>query len=394
MAKPLSQIKSSDGPPKWEDEIDWYRFPSNKVIILRIVGFITVRKRYWIETLSNKAFPMWSTKFDPDIEEDVLDNPCPMVDDFDDYGRKFLLLNVIIRELQEKGDPNGGVRGIIWPAGVRKTFDTIIDRIKCDPADPEKGIDLAVKYDGRASGTDMWTIQRDERTPLKPFEDPNSPECEYTYYDFDALAQDFKGYLPDSERQEDESDEDFFERRRVKRQKAKELAAEYAREMKIAMARHKYYVVQIGEIDPNNPWAAFKGDINGKPYRHFGLMKKKDKQRKDDSNRIGSFAKGDNKFKSSDLSDRRKTTTTDEAPQREEVEPPVKEEPVNVKPEETKQSENGLPQIHPDKKIKTKKDPKYGNVPECFPAFEGTQTCNKCPMSAICIDAMDDDDDE
>jgi hypothetical protein len=395
MAKQMSQTRSSSREPRWEDEVDWQEF-SNKITLMRIVGLVTVRKRFWIQTLTGKSFPMWSTKFDPDTEEDTLDNPCPMYDDFGIYGQKILIFNAIIRDLQEKGDPNGGVRGIIWPAGVKEDLDTIIERIKVDPADPEQGIDLAVKYNAAASGSSKWTIQRDDRTPLKPRENPDSPECECTYYDFDALAEDFKGYLPDEARLDGESDGDFMTRRKETRDKAKEYAATYARRMKDAMARYMWYVVQVAPIDENDPWKSFKGDVNGQPWQNIEVLAAVEKAREDAKDGKGGTASSQSTGggqKDADLpSNRGAAVDTSEAPSRSEVEPDAPAQAASAQSATAASApEGGLPQIHPDAAIKTVAHATFGNVPECYTKYTGKAACHKCPVKVKCIDLMEDE---
>lgn len=360
MGKPLSAVKKNFDDHKWEDDIEWHDFNDGKLHMIRVVGDIKVMSRHWVKTLSSKSFPQWCPQLDEETEKYLSDRPCPAHDDFgsDLRPQKVLVGNCIIRALQERGDDNP-VRGFMLPHAINDDLHDIVEIIKCDPADPKKGIDLAIRYNSKAKGNKKWGLQRGERTPL------TDDEKEFNFYDFEKLAPNF----------DDE-----------------EVQGEYALKMKDSMARMKYYVKQTSRVPDGarDPFKHFVGDIKGKPWTDFAvLVDYRNEQAGDKAKTVKTTHKEDD-GKEEEVHDHEEP---DEAP-------PPKESKSAPEPDggddddtppETSEKKKKSSE-HPDDDIESKEHSKLGLVPDCFQEYTATAKCNRCPVRAKCIDETNDDD--
>lgn len=372
MAKPIRKVKKNERKPKWEDAVEWVDFLDGKSHMLRLVGLATVSGRHWVNTKTGKFFPVWSTKFNPDSEEMDLPNPDPMYDDFGRWPQKVMIINVIDRNLQKKGNPNP-VRGAILPDTIQETLLEISNLIDADLADTEHGVDLSIRFNPQGSGTNKWVVASGRTTPLQPHEDPSSDECDYAYYNFDDLYPDFTDA---------------------------EVAAEYAKEVKKSMARNLYYVKRADdvELDPDdNPWDAYKGDPTGQPYTTVAELEEwpKPGDRNKKKKGGGSSKKKSENYYEEDESEntsrktkskKRETSDDSDAEEEEEYTPPKS----NKKKAEPKSDDDN--QVHPD--IANIDHPDHGVVPECYTQYDGTPKCKKCPVRSDCLQNMPDDDED
>jgi len=384
LGKPLSSVKPWNEEKKWEDEVEWLVFPENKQILVRVVGDVVVLARHWIKTLTNKTFPAWCPQFDSQQEIYDSKRPCPAHDDFSEKSQKVIVGKCIVRSLQERGDDNP-TRAFMLPHAILDDFNAISEIIKCDPADPEKGVDLAIKFSPKAQGNKKWGAQRGDTTALTKDE---------LKYDYPKLEE---GVIPDF------SDP--------------EIAAQYAKSMKTSMARNKYYVVQEERVPEGarDPFKFFKGSDQGKPWHHFPeLVDFRNDQAKDKVETTHKVTKDDDveasikdepraEFKKRDPEEESppakkeaKPAPEDDAPppaKKEAAKEPETEEAPPAKKEVVKEvAKDAKPGVHPDASIKSKEHPKHGTVPECFENYDGKQKCQRCPVRSKCIDLTDDND--
>jgi len=357
MGKPLSQVKKYSEEPKWEDEAEWVEWPDGKQVLVRVVGTVTVLAQHWIDTMSGKRFPVYCPKFDGDDERYVDHRYCPMHDDFAERSNKIIVGNCIVRHLQERGDPNP-VRGFKLPHSVNEDLLNIMEIIGSDPADPDGGVDLAIRYNKAAAGARRYGIQRGNASPL------TAAERQYTYYDFDVICPNYSD--PDQ-------------------------ADAQARKVKTAMARNKMYVVQEQQIPPNatNPFNYFRGDVNGAKFTDYPELvqyknEKLGSERYTVTNRsavpsVGAAPRGPVVTGASTSSTTPSFTPTTPAatpaPVSEQAQldalftptPAVAATPVNAP---------SIPTIQHEQ---------YGEVPECFGKFDGTDKCKACTARGKCV---------
>ena len=337
MGKPLTAVKRYSDEKKWEDEVEWFSFPDDKMVLIRIVGNVEVLARHWIKTLSNKMFPAWCPRLDSE-ENFQHDRPCPAHADFEDKAQKMIITNAIIRTMQERGDPSP-IKGIMLPHAVNDDLVSIAELIKGNPADEEKGVDLAVKYSSKAVGNKKWSIQRGDTTPL------TEAELKYRRYDFPKIVPQFDD---------------------------PEVAALYAKNMKEAMARHKYYVVQDQKVPRNarDPFKYFRGDVRGQPWTEFAdLVDYRNAEKGDDAQthrvtRTGRAAPRNDLYEEDEAPPARRRVS--------ETRTEAREEPAREAEESdaTGTAEN----------------------PECFSQYDGTAKCARCHVRANCTEQTDDDD--
>jgi len=353
MGKPISQVKRFSNEPKWEDEVDWIEFPDDKMVLIRVVGDVEVMARHWVTTPTNKRFPVWCPQLNENEDYDSK-RWCPAHDDFADdpsvnRAQKLLIGNCIVRQLQERRELNP-VRGFMIPHAAHEDLIAIAELIKADPADPERGVDLAVRYTPKAVGNRKWQIQRGESTPL------TDEERRYRLFNFPSIIPNF-------------ADE--------------EVANQYARSMKEAMARHKYYVVQEQRIPQGarDPFKYFRGDPRGQPWTQFAVLV-------DYRNQL----KGENAQSyrvSGRQTDGTEQTIQDDVP----PPPPPPQQPQRQQHHHSQQQTSadnsdvfGPPQNRPDatrfskspENLKMVEHPQHGQVPECFGKFNGTGRCITC----------------
>lgn len=354
MGKKLTQVKRYNDEKKWEDDVEWFSFPDERMVLVRIVGDTEVLARHWVRTMSGKMFPLWCPRLNTDEEFDH-SRPCPAHSDFEDKSQKMLVMNAIIRQLQERGDPNP-VKGIMVPHAIMDDLAQIAELIKEDPADPERGVDLAIKYSSKAVGNKKWSVQRGDTTPL------TDAERKYRYYPLEKIVPQFDD---------------------------PEVAKQYARNMKEAMARHKYYVVPEGRVPENarDPFKYFRGDARGQPWTDFPVLVDYRNDEKGES--AGTYrvsGRGDSKPLYEREEKERRAPDGEQKEEAHWTDPPDRTE----KPAESRQAAptDGFPEG-----VGTKQDDRYGEVPECFADYKGVAICSRCSMRARCIETTDDETD-
>lgn len=376
MGKPLRSVRKYNDEPKWEDAADWLEFPDNKQIMIRVFGDVTVMARHWISTLSGKRFPMWCPQLDGIEEQYISSRPCPLHDDFDERSQKVMIGNCIVRELQERGDPNP-VRAFMLPHAVNDDLQDICEVINADPGDVQDGVDLAVRYNSQAVGNKKWGIQRGNNTPL------TKTEQRYRHYNFDAICPDY-------------SDD--------------EVAQHQAKTMRVALARNKYYVVQEQQVPRNarDPYKYFKGDVRGKPFTDFADLvaarNEREGQEKYHVTTVQAVPTASTNDSTQVAATRvvPPTSSVDDTAGRAETSAPVA--PNGVAP-------NGVapggvaPGVTPNPEltdvfgggasfpegIGTMRDEQYGEVPECFRQYDGTTKCQRCSARPDCMVNSDED---
>lgn len=347
MGKPISQTKRYNEEKKWEDELDIYQFPPDKMVLVRMVGDVEILARHWIETLSQKRFPAWCPRLDADENFDH-SRPCPAHQDFPDTIRaqKVILGNMIVRSLQERGDPEP-VRSFFLPHAANEDLLQIAELIHADPADLKKGVDLAIKYSPKTPGNKKWTIQRGDTTPL------TKEELGYRYPELISIVPDFSD---------------------------PEVATQYAKKMKEGMARHKWYVVQEANVPSNarDPYKYFRGDVNGDPRTEFAVLTPSGKEDEPEPPRR-------RQFRERDAEDPRPEG------QRRQAEPasPTPPKQAAWDPDDDDDLPGDLGNNPPAKEAPAKQD--ASGDPECFAQYDGTSKCMDCAARSRCIDATDDD---
>lgn len=358
MGKPISQVKRYANEAKWEDEVDWIEFPDDKMVLIRIVGDIEVLARHWITTTSGKRFPMWCPKLN-EREDYEAERWCPAHDDFDDKSQKLIIGNCIVRHLQERREPNP-VRGFMIPHAAYDDVFAIFELIKGDPADPQRGVDLAVRYSPKAVGNRKWSIQRGDTTPL------TDDERRYRYFDFSKIIPNFAD---------------------------KEVATHHARLMKESMARHKYYVIQNERVPQGarDPFKYFRGDLAGQPWTQFAVLVDFRNQQKGESAqsyRVSAPAADGTE----------QTIETDDPsvnrPQQPPPPPRATDDGMFGAPQSAPAVATNTPQPSepPVKRsvadVRYVQHPKFGRVPECFGQFSGLGACITCdaPTRDKCIE--------
>jgi hypothetical protein len=165
----------------WEDKVRWGELKP-KFKQFRAIGGLWPVAQHWIETKSGKMFPMWCPKFNSDSETFEDDRYCPAHDDANLKATKKALGNFIDRELQTAGDTNPIVVLTLTSTQMQE-IASIMDLVGCDPADPQEGIDLYLLYDGKASGTDKYKVQRGDKVSL------TEEELDFELYPLDEIYE-------------------------------------------------------------------------------------------------------------------------------------------------------------------------------------------------------------
>lgn len=357
MGKRFSDVKRFSDEKKWEDDVEWFSFPDGKMVLVRTMGDIEVLARHWVKTMSGKMFPVWCPRLNREEEFDHT-RLCPAHADFEDKSQKMMLTNAIIRQQQERGDPNP-VKGVMLPHAVMDDLAQIAQLIKNDPSDDKNGVDLAITFNSKAVGNKKWSIQRGDTTPL------TEAERGYRTYCFRKIVPDFDD---------------------------PEVCAQYAKNMKEAMARHKYYVAPEGRVPENarDPFKYFRGDARGQPWTEFPVLVDYRNAEKGDT--AGTY-------RVSRQNDAPQETLYSEDEGRASAPPPGRTAGTDRSPDPAANQaadESGAPGHDfgaADGKLPTRQDPRYGTVPECFGRYHGGDDCKGCGERARCIDAMDDDAD-
>jgi hypothetical protein len=368
MGKKFSQVKRFSDEKKWEDEVEWFKFPDDRMVLVRFVGDLEVLARHWIKTMSGKMFPTWCPRMDSE-EEWRHERPCPAHADFEDKAQKMLIANAIIRQMQERGDPNP-VKGVMLPHAVNEDLSAISELIKADVADPADGVDIAIKFSSKAIGNKKWSLQRGDRTPL------TEQENRYRFFDFGKIVPNFTD---------------------------KEVAAQYAKTMREAMGRQKYYVVPDGRVPANarDPFKYFRGDARGQPWNEFAVLVDYKNAEKGDS--AGTYrVSGGRRDGETETLYEENEASREQSGGGEVAERAVRsEESVRQSDAATGQAADdgrdvaesaaGSGTVHPDG-IADIEHPEHGTVPECFGTYSGIEKCSRCPIRSRCVDNSDETD--
>lgn len=336
MGKPLNAVKRYSDEKKWEDDVEWFSFPDDRMVLVRIVGDVEVLARHWIKTLSGKMFPSWCPRLNTEEEFDHT-RPCPAHGDFEDKAQKMIVCNAIIRNLQERGDPEP-IKGIMLPHAVNDDLTSIAELIKGNPADDKSGVDLAIKYSSKAVGNKKWSIQRGDTTPI------TDAERKYRRYDFAKIVPQFDD---------------------------PEVAATYAKNMREAMARHKYYVVQEQQVPRNarDPFKYFRGDARGQPWTEFAdLVDFRNAEKGDEA--------ANHRVKRGDRDEPRRDSRRNDLYEEEEAPP-------------RRRAVSEAPRDEPEEQVAQAQD---DDLPECFTQYDGTAKCARCNVRGRCISETEDDD--
>jgi len=181
--------KTSD--ERWDEKVKLGSL-HRKYKSMRPIGGFWPYAQHWFEVYSKKRegfvkFPLVCGRFDPENETFDPDRTCAACDAVNSGVESLKpqivnAANFIDRDLQEGGDPNPIV---VLRLGYAQTQDIegIVEMLKRDPADPTRGIDLAMKYDDSKSGKDRYSVQRADDSKL------TTAEKKYELYPLDELIQ-------------------------------------------------------------------------------------------------------------------------------------------------------------------------------------------------------------
>ena len=232
--KSTANVKTSDQKQeKWEDNLKWLDL--KKTWTIRLVDGLIPVARHWVQILgSSKVFPIWCTKFNPETEEWDWEGKCPACE-AGIRGQRIAISQVIVRELQQKGeDP---IRAVQFPYSVINKVHEIAMEVNggIPLEDPEQGMDIKIKYDPNASGTDRYMVFPLGKSPL------TEEEKALKKYNLEKEVPDF-----------------FNNEAMIK-------------ENKDSLARAKYFLSKRRELLPGeeNPWEAFVPNPNGEMYNTF-----------------------------------------------------------------------------------------------------------------------------
>lgn len=229
-----------------EEVIKMHKWPADEWSQVRFMpGKILPVKRHWISIIAGKdkkeiTIPRYCLAFDNNNEneprKDAKGKPikCPYCDlahgqDASARYEFFYLANAIIREVQEdmparakkiertKEEKKTGfkdIRSKSWtPVEVCRITSTVANRIKelgdgnfvkkggekkaFDVTHPKYGIDIRVKYKPKASGTEKYSADKDDRTPL------TDDELKYLIWRLDESLIDVTGRMEPAQALED-----------------------------------------------------------------------------------------------------------------------------------------------------------------------------------------------
>lgn len=255
-AKPKTGRKDS---LRLEEVIKIHEFKADDISNLRLLdGQIISLKRHWINIYGGKekkkiTVPRWCLKHNPLNEDEPLDKKCPYCDlthgqDASARYEFFYLINAINREAQEdepakKAEPTSkekksGFKDITsktWtPVEAVRVTSTVASRIqelkdlnkkkgkdgntkKYDVDHPKFGCDIMIRYKPKAAGTDKYSTDKGDRTPL------TDEEKSYLTWNLSPELLTMTGLLSEKEAEEDfkrmeivgmeaeEEDEDDYE---------------------------------------------------------------------------------------------------------------------------------------------------------------------------------------
>ena len=187
-----------------EDLLDMQQFPKKKWLQVRILPRdILPVKMHWINIIAGKDrrevnIPKVCVAFDPATEADKKGKACPYCELAGKRDQQFYLVNVIVRSLQEdkpskaakatKEEKASGYKdkdSESWtPVRVLRVTGSLMQKLQelgelnkvknkktgkaeaFDVTDEKYGIDVNIKFDPDKSGTDMYSVQGGDRTPL------------------------------------------------------------------------------------------------------------------------------------------------------------------------------------------------------------------------------------
>lgn len=207
-----SDIPDSPNQNKYDKDFDRFSFPDGDWAQIRLIGNVYDYNVHWVPAVKKQnesltAYPMPCRK---NIDSK---KPCPLCQ----AGIKrqtVYLSNAIIRDLQEdkperiKGPPAGTefrkagdkwwspVRVIQFPFGVAQSIKNISALNKAKTKDgikvfslehPKYGRDLNILLDKNQSGSGMYNIQKEDKSPL------SDEEKEYLLYNLELIYD----YIPD-----------------------------------------------------------------------------------------------------------------------------------------------------------------------------------------------------
>lgn len=229
---------------KLDEVIEMHKFPADEWSQIRCLpGKILPVKRHWITIIAGKekkeiTIPRYCIAFDPNHEgeprkdakgKEIKCPYCELTHGKDGSARYefFYLGNAIIRELQEdeprkkaehtKEEKKSGhkdIRSKSWtPVRVCRFTSTMASRIQeigegnsaktkdgkktFDVTHEKYGCDIRVKFKPKAPGTDKYSIDKDERTPL------TDDEKKYLTWKLDDSLLDVTGRMDQKQAQED-----------------------------------------------------------------------------------------------------------------------------------------------------------------------------------------------
>jgi hypothetical protein len=237
------------------------------------------------------------------------------------------------------------------PGFLQDDLNTVLQLMGCDPADPDKGYDIAIKYD-KGAKPKVWSLHQGRIVALTDI------EKSYKLVDMSKIIPNFGDPA---------------------------VMAKQARSMKDSMVRNCFYVTQIpgSGISKNNPWAAFKGtdpEAGGVPWTQIPELAafekaQEDAQKKPEDNVPTGTAHQPPPDKVPTPPPALAPAPQALAPQ---APPPA---PVPQAPQATPTQASSI--VLPEgATIITWKDKQ---VPNCYTKFDGSLRCNKCGFKQACI---------
>lgn len=230
---------------KLDEVIEMHKWPADEWSQVRFIpGKILPVKRHWIKILAGKekkeiTIPRYCIAFDPENENEPRKNAngkpvkcpyCELTHGQDGSARYefFYLANAIIREIQEdeprkKAEPTKeerktgfkDIRSKSWtPIRVCRITSSVAQRIQelsegnmvkgkdkskkaYDVTHEKYGIDIRVKFKPKGAGTDKYSADKDERTPL------TDDEKAYLKWKLDSELLDVTGRMEQKQAEED-----------------------------------------------------------------------------------------------------------------------------------------------------------------------------------------------
>lgn len=230
---------------KLDEVIEMHKWPADEWSQVRFLpGKILPVKRHWIKILAGKekkeiTIPRYCIAFDPENENEPRKNAagkpikcpyCELTHGQEGSARYefFYLANAIIREIQEdeprkKSEPTKeerksgfkDIRSKSWtPIRVCRITSSVAQRIQelsegnmvkgkdkskkaYDVTHEKYGIDIRVKFKPKGAGTDKYSADKDERTPL------TDDEKAYLKWKLDSELLDVTGRMEQKQAEED-----------------------------------------------------------------------------------------------------------------------------------------------------------------------------------------------